>query len=86
MITEIPKFGLFSKPPLTIPFNVTGMPSLTMCCGFSASGLPLSVQFAGHAFGEATIYRAAQAYEAATAWRERRPTLEAAMPMSLAAE
>ena len=62
------------------------MPSLTMCCGFSASGLPLSVQIAGHAFGEATIYRAAQAYEAATAWRERRPTLEAAAPMSLAAE
>ncbi|MCZ8043540.1 MAG: amidase [Beijerinckiaceae bacterium] len=86
VITEIPKFGLFSKPPLTIPFNVTGMPSLTMCCGFSASGLPLSVQIAGHAFGEATIYRAAQAYEAATAWRARRPALEAAAPMSLAAE
>jgi aspartyl-tRNA(Asn)/glutamyl-tRNA(Gln) amidotransferase subunit A len=86
MITELPKFGLFAKPPLTFPFNVTGMPSLTMCCGFSASGLPLSVQIAGHAFGEATIYRAAQAYEAATSWRARRPALESATPMSLAAE
>ncbi len=86
LITDVPKFGLFNKPPLTFPFNVTGMPSLTMCCGFSAVGLPLSVQIAGHAFGEATIYRAAQAYEAATAWRARRPDLEAATPMSLAAE
>jgi aspartyl-tRNA(Asn)/glutamyl-tRNA(Gln) amidotransferase subunit A len=62
------------------------MPSLAMCCGFSASGLPLSVQIAGHAFGEATIYRAAEAYEAATAWRARRPDLEAAMQFALAAE
>ncbi len=85
-ITEVPKFGIFTNPPLTFPFNVTGMPSLTMCCGFSASGLPLSVQIAGHPFGEATIYRAAEAYEAATAWRARRPDLEAATQLGLAAE
>ena len=75
LITAVPKWGLFEKPPLTLPFNVTGMPALTMCCGFSASGLPLSVQIAGPAFGEDLIYRAAAAYEAATDWRARRPAL-----------
>ncbi len=85
-IEDIPKFGLFKTPPLTFPFNVTGMPALTMCCGYAANGLPLSVQIAGHAFGEATIYRAAHTYEAATDWRSRRPSLEKAMPLGMAAQ
>ncbi|OYU49224.1 MAG: Asp-tRNA(Asn)/Glu-tRNA(Gln) amidotransferase GatCAB subunit A [Rhizobiales bacterium PAR1] len=78
-IKEMPKFGLYTKPPLTFPFNVTGMPSLSMCCGYSASGLPLAVQIAGHAFEEATVYRVAQAYEATTTWRSRRPDLDAGL-------
>jgi aspartyl-tRNA(Asn)/glutamyl-tRNA(Gln) amidotransferase subunit A len=77
LITAVPKWGLFDKPPLTFPFNVTGMPALTLCCGFSASGLPLSVQIAASAFGEDLIYRAAAAYEAATGWRTHRPELSA---------
>lgn len=75
LIAEVPKWGLFEKPPLTFPFNVTGMPALTMCCGFSANGLPLSVQIAASAFGENHIYRAAAAYEASTDWRARRPEM-----------
>jgi enoyl-[acyl-carrier-protein] reductase (NADH) len=46
-------------------FNVTGMPSLTMCCGFSASGLPLSVQFVGRNFAEATLFQVARGWERA---------------------
>jgi aspartyl-tRNA(Asn)/glutamyl-tRNA(Gln) amidotransferase subunit A len=58
------------------PFNVTGHPALTLMCGLSqAEGLPLSLQLVGRYFGEATIYRAAAAYEAAAPWKDRRPAL-----------
>ncbi|MBO0712554.1 MAG: amidase, partial [Acetobacteraceae bacterium] len=47
------------------PFNVTGHPALAMMAGLSASGLPLSVQFVGRYFEEATVYRVAAAWERA---------------------
>jgi aspartyl-tRNA(Asn)/glutamyl-tRNA(Gln) amidotransferase subunit A len=61
---------------LTTPFNVTGGPALAQCMGFTAAGLPLSLQIAGRPFDEATVLRAAHAYEKATAWRGRRPVLD----------
>jgi aspartyl-tRNA(Asn)/glutamyl-tRNA(Gln) amidotransferase subunit A len=45
------------------PFNVTGHPALAMMSGLSADGLPLSVQFAGRYYEEATLLRAAAAWE-----------------------
>jgi len=45
------------------PFNVTGHPALAMMAGLSASGLPLSVQFVGRYFAEATLYQVARAWE-----------------------
>jgi len=58
------------------PFNVTGHPALTLMCGMSqAEGLPLSLQLVGRFFGEATIYRAAAAYERAAPWKDRHPAL-----------
>jgi aspartyl-tRNA(Asn)/glutamyl-tRNA(Gln) amidotransferase subunit A len=61
---------------LTTPFNVTGGPALAQCMGFTAAGLPLSLQVVGRPFDEATVLRAAHAYEKATAWRVRRPVLD----------
>jgi aspartyl-tRNA(Asn)/glutamyl-tRNA(Gln) amidotransferase subunit A len=55
------------------PFNVTGQPALAMPAGFTAGNLPLSLQLIGHPFAEATVYRVAEAYEAATGWTSRRP-------------
>jgi aspartyl-tRNA(Asn)/glutamyl-tRNA(Gln) amidotransferase subunit A len=54
------------------PFNMTGLPALAVPCGFSASGLPLSLQLAGRPFDEATVLRAGHAYEQATEWHRRR--------------
>jgi aspartyl-tRNA(Asn)/glutamyl-tRNA(Gln) amidotransferase subunit A len=59
----------------TVPFNVGGNPALSVCSGFAANGLPLSLQIAGRLFDEATVLRAGHAYERATTWRERRPDL-----------
>ncbi len=55
------------------PFNLTGLPTLALPCGFSASGLPVSFQLSGRPFEEATVLRAGHAYEQATTWHTRRP-------------
>ena len=68
------------KPSLATPFNVTAGPALAQCIGFTASGLPLSMQVAGRPFDEPTVLRVAAAYEAATPWRARRPRLDPAAP------
>jgi aspartyl-tRNA(Asn)/glutamyl-tRNA(Gln) amidotransferase subunit A len=56
-----------------LPFNVTGQPALVIPAGFAESGLPLSLQLVGHPFAEATLYRAAAAYEDETGWTRRHP-------------
>jgi aspartyl-tRNA(Asn)/glutamyl-tRNA(Gln) amidotransferase subunit A len=63
------------RPRNTMPFNVLGLPALSVPCGFTASGLPVGLQIAGRAFDEAGILRIAQAYEQATDWHRRRPPL-----------
>lgn len=55
------------------PFNLTGSPTLALPCGFSSSGLPLSLQLAGRPFEEGTVLRVGHAYERATTWHSRRP-------------
>jgi aspartyl-tRNA(Asn)/glutamyl-tRNA(Gln) amidotransferase subunit A len=57
----------------TAPFNLTGLPALAVPCGFSTTGLPLSLQIAGRPFDEATVLRIGHAYEQATEWHRRRP-------------
>jgi aspartyl-tRNA(Asn)/glutamyl-tRNA(Gln) amidotransferase subunit A len=56
------------------PFNLTGSPTLALPCGFSSTGLPLSLQLAGRPFEEALVLRVGHAYEQATAWHTRRPS------------
>jgi aspartyl-tRNA(Asn)/glutamyl-tRNA(Gln) amidotransferase subunit A len=57
----------------TIPFNLLGLPAISVPCGFTAAGLPIGLQIAGHAFDEAGILQVARAYEQATDWHQRRP-------------
>ena len=57
------------------PFNVTGHPALAMMAGLSLAGLPLSVQFVGRYFEDATVLRVAAAFERATPWHQRRPPI-----------
>jgi aspartyl-tRNA(Asn)/glutamyl-tRNA(Gln) amidotransferase subunit A len=55
------------------PFNVTGHPALAMMSGLCRSGLPVSVQFAGRYFDDATVLRVAAAYERETEWHKKKP-------------
>jgi len=57
------------------PFNVTGHPALAMMAGLASNGLPVSVQFAGRYFDDATVLRVAAAYERATPWHKKRPPI-----------
>ena len=66
-----PEFG-FPRSNMP-PFNITGLPALALPCGFSSSGLPLSLQLAGRSFEEALVLRVGHAYEQATEWHRRRP-------------
>jgi aspartyl-tRNA(Asn)/glutamyl-tRNA(Gln) amidotransferase subunit A len=60
----------------TAPFNVTGHPALSVCCGFTPDQLPIGLQIVGAVFDEGTVLRVADAYEAATEWHRRRPPLD----------
>ncbi len=59
----------------TRPFNYLGLPSLTVPCGFTPSGLPSAMQLVGRPFDENTLYRTGHAYECEAGWTERRPDL-----------
>jgi aspartyl-tRNA(Asn)/glutamyl-tRNA(Gln) amidotransferase subunit A len=57
----------------TWPFNVTGLPAISVPCGFSKSGLPIGLQIVGAPFAESTVLAVAHAYEQATEWHRRTP-------------
>lgn len=59
----------------TIPFNVTGLPAITICCGFSSLGLPIGMQIATRPFQEGVLFQVAHAYEKAAEWYKRKPKL-----------
>ncbi len=56
-----------------VPFSLAGLPAISLPCGFDGAGLPIGLQLAGRAFDEATVLRAARAYERANDWHLRRP-------------
>jgi aspartyl-tRNA(Asn)/glutamyl-tRNA(Gln) amidotransferase subunit A len=66
-------------------FNVTGSPAISVPTGFSQSGLPLAMQIAGRAFDEPTVFRVAQAYEAATGFAHKRPPIKLGEESNLSA-
>ncbi len=62
-----------SSAQFTIPFNVGGHPTISVPCGFSTEGLPLSLQLIGQAYDEPLLLSIAHEYERATPWHLRHP-------------
>ena len=60
---------------LTYPFNLTGLPAISIPCGFDRDGLPIGLQIAAKPFDETTVLRVAHAYERTHDWAARRPEL-----------
>ena len=57
------------------PFNLTGLPTLSVPCGFSENNLPIALQLVGKPFDETTILRAGYTYQHHMKWYERRPPI-----------
>ncbi len=68
-----PGFG--GGPPVIPAGNAVGQPALSVPNGFGQKGLPTGIQFTGRAWGEARLVQVAHAYQQATEWHTRRPTL-----------
>jgi len=81
--TQMPAFKLdgsdltvtISLIRLTNPLNLMGVPTISVPCGFTSENLPFGLQLAGRWWDEATVLRAAYAYEQATEWHKRRPPI-----------
>src|SRR2546428_13755728 len=61
----------FTRRSYVTPAALAGTPAIAVPCGFTRSGLPISVQLIARRFGEGTLLRAAHAYEQATDWAPR---------------
>jgi aspartyl-tRNA(Asn)/glutamyl-tRNA(Gln) amidotransferase subunit A len=61
----------------TRPFNILGLPTISVPCGFTRAGLPIGLQISGAPWAEANVLRLAQAYEQQTDWHMKRPKLDA---------
>ena len=59
----------------TISTNLTGLPALSVPCGFDNQEMPIGMQLIGKHFDEATILRVAHHYEQSTAWHRRKPKI-----------
>jgi len=55
----------------TQPFDIFGLPSISIPCGFSRSGLPIGLEISGPRLGEPAVLALAEAYERATEWHRR---------------
>jgi aspartyl-tRNA(Asn)/glutamyl-tRNA(Gln) amidotransferase subunit A len=58
---------------LSYLYNLTGLPALSLPCGFDADGMPIGLQIAAKPFDEMTVLRVAHAYERDQPWRDARP-------------
>jgi aspartyl-tRNA(Asn)/glutamyl-tRNA(Gln) amidotransferase subunit A len=73
------KAGPFQWIAFTYQFNMTGQPAATVPVGFTKDGLPIGLQIVGRHLDDATVLRAAAAYEAAAPWKDKWPPMLAQM-------
>jgi aspartyl-tRNA(Asn)/glutamyl-tRNA(Gln) amidotransferase subunit A len=59
----------------TAPFNVTGLPAISVPCGFTESGLPIGMQIAGKPFDEPGVIQAAYTYQQYAGWHQLHPEI-----------
>ena len=73
LIADVAANWTFDRAEVTVPFSVTSVPALSLCIGFTRSGLPLSMQIIGPHQGDGAVLRTAQSYQSTTSWHNRHP-------------
>jgi aspartyl-tRNA(Asn)/glutamyl-tRNA(Gln) amidotransferase subunit A len=76
-VGDAPESVLAASWRLTYPFNLTGLPALSLPCGFDGAGLPMALQLAARPFAEAMLLRAGRAFEQAHPFWQELPALAA---------
>lgn len=59
----------------TAPFNLAGLPALSVPCGFDKNNIPIGIQFVGKPMNEAIILQVGYAYESITSWQDQKPMI-----------
>lgn len=59
----------------TAPFNLSGLPALSLPCGFSSENLPIGLQIVSRAWNEAGVLRAGYTFQQATEWHKQKPSI-----------
>jgi aspartyl-tRNA(Asn)/glutamyl-tRNA(Gln) amidotransferase subunit A len=75
VVTDGPDDRDFDLIRNTLPFDVYGIPAISVPCGFTRAGLPIGLQIAGRRSGEAAVLALAHAYQVATDWHRREPPI-----------
>jgi aspartyl-tRNA(Asn)/glutamyl-tRNA(Gln) amidotransferase subunit A len=75
LLTEQRPDDGFARPLMTTVANVAAIPSLVVCGGFTATGLPLGLEIMGPSWGDAVVLRVGHQFEQAAGLRGRRPSL-----------
>jgi Asp-tRNA(Asn)/Glu-tRNA(Gln) amidotransferase A subunit family amidase len=66
-------FGVSAR--FCAPFNISGLPAISVPCGFSPQGMPIGLQVIGKPFDEETVLRIADAFERSTQWHLKYPII-----------
>ena len=72
-----PPGGVANSLRNTVPFDIYGLPTISVPCGFTSKGLPIGLQITANHLGEMTAISVARAYERSTEWHTRRPEFTA---------
>ena len=66
-------FGVSAR--FCAPFNISGLPAISVPCGFSPEGMPIGLQIVGKPFDEETVLRIADTFERSTQWHLKYPPI-----------
>jgi aspartyl-tRNA(Asn)/glutamyl-tRNA(Gln) amidotransferase subunit A len=72
---DAPEDEMSALVRLTSPYNLAGIPAISVPCGFTKGGMPVGLQIAGRLFAEEMVMRVAEAYEQETEWHRQRPAV-----------
>jgi amidase len=74
-VAGVPASFVRDSTRFIVPYDLTGYPTLSLPCGQSPDGLPLSLQLVGQPLSEGLLCRVGHAYERATEWHRRHPSI-----------